>query len=239
MHSHNVMTKYCLRLALAILAMTAAHAGDIEGHVIIKRRITKQRITVSSSPYARGIAVEVPSAPAQDSIEFEFSRVVVYLDGDLRTERRSAVMEQRNRQFVPDTLVLPVGSTVSFPNLDPVFHNVFSLSKPKTFDLGNYSKEQTRTVTFSKPGIVFVNCHLHSNMAAAIVITPNGWSTQPDAKGEFSLHDVPPGSYTIMAWHRSAGYFRETINVTANRAATVSFTIPLAAEGSAETIARR
>jgi plastocyanin len=228
-----------LKLALAMVTLAAAHAADIEGHVIIKHRITKQKVTVSTGSYARGMTVEVPSRQSQDSLEFECSRVVIYLEGDLGTEPRSAVMEQRNRQFLPDTLVLPAGSTVSFPNMDPVFHNVFSLSKPKAFDLGNYPKEHTRTVTFPKPGIVFVNCHLHPNMAAAIVITPNRWNTKPDSKGQFQLHGLPPGTYTVTAWHRAAGFFRETLAVTDARTATVSFTIPLDAEGHREMTARK
>ena len=94
---------------------------------------------------------------------------------------------------------MPVGSTVSFPNNDPVFHNVFSLSNSKSFDLGNYPKGHTRTVTFTKPGIVFVNCHLHPNMSAAILVSPNQWSTKADKAGHFKLQDVPPGKYTVVA----------------------------------------
>ena len=104
-------------------------------------------------------------------------------------------------------IVVPAGSTVSFPNLDPIFHNVFSLSKPKSFDLGNYPKDHTRTVTFPKPGIVIVGCHLHANMSAVIVVTPNRWSTTADAQGHFTLPAVPPGAYTVVAWHKSVGIF--------------------------------
>jgi plastocyanin len=221
------------------LALSAAWGGEIDGHVMIKHRITKARVTASSSAYERGVAVPVPSAPAENPIEFEYSRVVVYVEGDLGTEPRSAVMEQKGRQFLPDTLVVPAGSTVSFPNLDPIFHNVFSLSKAKAFDLGNYPKDHTRTVTFSKPGIVFVNCHLHPNMTAAIVITPNRWSVQPDAKGRFQFQDLPPGDYVITAWHRAAGFFRETVKVTDTRAASVWFTIPLDADGIRQAAVRR
>jgi plastocyanin len=226
------------RLGLLVLALAIARAADIEGHVIIKQRITKRKVTVSS-PYERGVSVRPPAATAQDSIEFECSRVVVYLEGELGTEPGNAIMEQKERQFLPDTLVVPAGSTVSFPNLDPIFHNVFSLSKPKAFDLGNYPKDHTRTVTFSKPGIVFVNCHLHPNMAAAIVITPNRWSARPGGDGQFLLRGVPPGKYSITAWHRAAGFFHDTVTVTAGRTASVTFTIPLPADASGQTMARR
>ena len=136
-------------------------------------------------------------------------------------------MEQKNRRFLPDLVVIPVGSTVSFPNLDEIFHNVFSLSKPRSFDLGNYPMNQTRLVTFSKAGVVFVNCHLHPNMAAAIVVTPNRWSTKADGGGNFVLPQVPPGKYTIVAWHKTAGYFRQEITVTEKGRSGVEFLIPV------------
>ena len=151
----------------------------------------------------------------------------------------TATLEQENRRFIPETLVVPVGSTVSFPNNDPVFHNVFSLSNSKSFDLGNYSKGHTRTVTFSKPGIVFVNCHLHPNMSAVIVVSPNQWSTKADEAGHFKLADVPPGRYTVVAWHKTAGFFRETIKVDQSHASLVQFVIPLEADEPGKEMARR
>ena len=84
--------------------------------------------------------------------------MVVYLEGgpapaSVRAEPVTAEMEQQNRRFSPDLVVIPAGSSVSFPNFDPIFHNVFSLSKAKSFDLGNYSKGQTRMVTFPSRGL--------------------------------------------------------------------------------------
>jgi hypothetical protein len=140
-------------------------------------------------------------------------------------------MEQTNRRFSPDTLVIQAGSQVSFPNLDPIFHNVFSLSKSKTFDLGYYPKGQTRLVTFSAPGIVYVDCHLHPNMAGTIVVTPNRWNTKADQDGRFVLKDVPPGNYTIVAWHKVAGFFRQQVQIVAGRDERVEFLIPIDENG--------
>lgn len=78
-----------------------------------------------------------------------------------------------------------------------------------------------------------MNCHLHSNMSAVIVITPNQWNTKSDAAGHFRLCDVPPGEYTIVAWHKAAGYFRQAVSVTDAGSTPVHFFIPLAAEGRA------
>jgi plastocyanin len=172
--------------------------------------------------------VELGTDPVQDPLAYERSHVVVYLEGaNLPSRVITATMEQKNRRFIPDLVVIPVGSTVSFPNLDEIFHNVFSLSKARSFDLGNYPMNKTKLVTFSKAGVVFVNCHLHPNMAAAIVVSPNQWSTKADGNGKFVLPQVPPGKYTIVAWHKTAGYFRQEITVTEKGKAGVEFLIPV------------
>jgi hypothetical protein len=136
-------------------------------------------------------------------------------------------MEQVDRRFAPDLLVVPEGATVSFPNMDPIFHNVFSLSRAKSFDLGSYDKGQTRSVTFPKPGLVYVYCRLHPNMEATILVTPNRWYARPDAQGQYQIAGVPPGKYTLVAWHKSAGFFRKQIVVEQGHSASADFFIPI------------
>jgi plastocyanin len=237
------MSKCVLGVVFSLLAcLTVVSAADIEGSIIIKHKLTRKKVTANAGAYDRGVAVTLGASPMDDPLSFERAHVVIYLEGDSSAQPGAPiVIEQKNRQFVPDLLVVPVGSTVSFPNLDPIFHNVFSLSKPKSFDLGNYPKGQTRTVTFSKPGVVFVNCRLHTNMAASIVVTPNRWSARSDAAGRFVLRNVPPGKQTIVAWHKSAGFFRKTVVTSEAHDATVSFEIPLDENGvvSAHSVAQR
>jgi plastocyanin len=151
----------------------------------------------------------------------------------------TASIEQTHREFQPDFVVIPAGATVSFPNFDPIFHNVFSLSKPKSFDLGNYPQGETRMVTFAKPGIVFVNCRLHPNMAASIVVSPTQWVTKADAEGRFELKGVPAGEYTVVAWHKSAGFFRQRVAVSEQQAAEVRFLIPFLGNSAAQPAATR
>jgi len=226
------MRTRALRLMLVILTLgPSLRAGDIEGTIVIQRKLTKRKVTSSADPYQRGAVVELGSDRGQDPLAFERSHVVVYLEGDLPSAAVTAELDQQNRRFSPDLVVVPSGSTVSFPNLDPIFHNVFSLSKAKPFDLGNYPKDHTRVVTFPKAGIVFVDCHLHPNMSAVIVVTPNRWGTKADGSGRFALPDVSPGSYTIVAWHKTAGFFRKTVRVTEDRHANVDFIIPLDENG--------
>ena len=210
-----------------LLIAVSGRSEDIHGTIVIKQKLTKQRVTTAANFYARGPAVELRSDPGDDPLAAERARVVVYLEGQFPSSPVTARMEQKDRRFVPELLVVPVGSTVSFPNLDPIFHNVFSLSRPKLFDLGNYPKDHTKTVTFLKPGVEFVNCHLHPNMSAAIMVTPNRWEAAADRTGHFVLRDVPAGQYTIVAWHKAAGFFKQEVNVTPKQGASVEFFVPL------------
>jgi plastocyanin len=213
-------------LVLTSTSLATVYAADIEGEVVIRRKLSRRTVTAPAGAYQRGLAVKPAPTEDSDPLAFERTHVVVYLEGPLSSEPVAATLEQKNRRFIPDLLVVPAGSIVSFPNRDPIFHNVFSLSTPKTFDLGNYPKDQTRTVTLSKPGVVYVNCHLHPNMSAAIVVTPNRWSTRPGVSGRFLLSDVPVGKHKIVAWHKAAGFFRQTVDVRPGSTPTISFVIP-------------
>jgi len=142
-----------------------------------------------------------------------------------------------NRAFGPDLILVATGSSLCFPNLDPIFHNVFPLSKPKSFDLGNCSKGQTRTVEFAKAGAILVNCRLPANMSAAIVVTPNRYSTTPNSNDNFGISDVPEGGYTVVAWRKAAGYLRKRIAISDASPVKIDFLIPL--DGAPKLSARR
>jgi plastocyanin len=218
------------RIVTAFFAMAVlATAGDISGTIVIERKLTHYKVTPSGGLYERGMVVSLGANPENDPISFERSHVAVYLEaaGDERSDVSSeAAIEQKDRRFVPDLLVIPVGTTVSFPNLDPIFHNIFSLSRSKSFDLGNYPQGDTRRVTFTHPGVVAVYCHLHPNMEASVVVTPNRWSTRAGGDGTFVLKKIPHGSYTVVAWHRAGGIFRQKVDVPEEGEARVSFVIP-------------
>jgi hypothetical protein len=110
-------------------------------------------------------------------------------------------MEQRNREFSPHVLMVPVGSTVSFPNYDPVFHNIFSLSETKNFDLGVYKNGESREVVFDRAGIVRILCNLHASMNAYVVVHDEPYATLIDKSGRFSFKELGPGKYRLRAWH--------------------------------------
>lgn len=218
-------------LLLLLIIGISLQAADIDGTIVIKHKLTKRKVTATTAGYDRGAVVPLTPEKIENPLSFERRHVVIYLDGSFPAPPATATLEQKNRQFSPDMIVVPVGSMVSFPNLDPIFHNVFSLSKPKSFDLGNYPNGQTKTVSFNKPGIVMVNCHLHTNMGAVIVVTPNQFATRADQDGHFVLRNLPAGRQTIVAWHKAAGFFRQTIEVGEGHTATVEFGIPLSESG--------
>src|SRR5579859_3562175 len=163
------------RLLVLFVFAVPAIAQDISGTINIERRLTKRSVTAPIPIYQRGAVVELGTKSAEPTLDFERSRVVLYLEGESLPSAPPGgyTMQQMNREFVPDLLVVPIGASVGFPNMDPIFHNVFSLSKPKTFDLGSYDKGDSRKVVFTKPGVVNIYCHLHPNMSATVLIVPN------------------------------------------------------------------
>jgi len=111
-----------------------------------------------------------------------------------------AVLRQKNKAFEPHLLVVTKGSTVQFPNLDPWFHNVFSLFNGKKFDLGLYEAGTTRTVHFDREGVSYIFCNIHPEMSAVVVVVSSPYYGAATKGGEFSIAGVPPGRYTLHVW---------------------------------------
>jgi plastocyanin len=223
-----------LTLGLAFSFASSASYGiaaELNGRIVITKKFTKKRVTL---PAYQLRGVSSAAEPDDSGPVNEYKEVVVFLEGDLpkgnlpnTNKPVQAELQQRHHRFEPQLLVIPVGSTVSFPNADPLFHNVFSLSNTKKFDLGYYPAGQTRVVKFDEHGVVQVYCHLHPNMYAAIVVVPNRWYARPADDGTFSLRDIPPGNYHLVAWHMSAGFFRKQVHVPASGDGDVSMNIPI------------
>jgi plastocyanin len=116
-----------------------------------------------------------------------------------RVPKRLTV-EQRNREFLPHVMAISVGSTVTFPNYDTVFHNVFSTSPNGAFDLGLYKVGEAREFTFTREGIVRIGCNLHANMSAYIAVVSAPAYVVTDDNGRFSFKHMPPGKYRLKAW---------------------------------------
>jgi plastocyanin len=126
-----------------------------------------------------------------------------------------ARLDQKNETFVPYVLAVTVGSTVDFPNSDRIYHNVFSLSKAKRFDLGRYPRGQSRSVTFDRPGVVRVFCEIHSHMSAFILVFAHRYFAVTDAEGRYRIEGVPPGGYTLAVWNDGRVRARREVRVEA------------------------
>ena len=117
--------------------------------------------------------------------------------------RRSAVMDQRDRQFIPHVLVVQTGTAVDFPNSDDVRHHVYSFSPAKQFQLPLYKGSPGSPVVFDKPGVVELGCNIHDRMSAFIVIVDTPHFAKTDTEGRITLRDLAPGTYTVSLWYPS------------------------------------
>ncbi len=160
----------------------------------------------------------------------EIANVVVFVkdapaEPDLPVTRAS--ISQRDEAFVPRVTAVTRASTIEFPNFDPYFHNVFSLSRGATFDLGRFRNGEKRERPFPRAGMIKVYCHIHSEMAATIMVFDHHLYATPGADGAFAIDGVPPGPYRLSAWHERIGETTLPVNVVSGESATVEFALPV------------
>jgi plastocyanin len=195
--------------------------GGIRGRLEIRRQ---------ARPIERRPDVAAPGAPGPRETE-DLRRGVVYLDTAPRgafdeRETGHAVMDQRNETFVPHVLAVMVGTLVDFPNSDRTYHNVFSLSRTKRFDLGRYAAGKSRAVRMDRPGVVRVFCDIHSHMNAFILVFNHPFFKVTDADGRFELPGVPPGAYTIVGWYEGEVRTSGSVAVPPGGWAEIALVVP-------------
>jgi plastocyanin len=122
--------------------------------------------------------------------------------GEVKTEKFRLI--QKDKQFIPHLLVVPIGSSVEFPNLDPFYHNVFSLFNGKRFDLGLYEAGSIRTVHFDHEGVSYIFCNIHPEMGAVVIAVPTPYFAVTNANGNVTIRDVPEGVYELNVWAEGA-----------------------------------
>jgi plastocyanin len=181
--------------------------GAIRGRVEIRR--------VVAPPERRPSASELGTPPPREIPDLR--RAVVYLETApaAALESREPVrarMDQRNETFLPHVLAIDAGTLVDFPNNDTTYHNVFSLSKTRKFDLGRYARGKSKSIRFDRPGVVRIFCDIHSHMSAFVLVFSHPYYVKADVDGRYRIDNVPPGTYTVAAWHE--GEARETKTVT-------------------------
>ena len=213
-------------------ASAAPNGGfaTVRGVVRIESKIQPRSHAINF--YSRRGGPAVPPKPLAPVNELE--NVILYLEGPFtaaegqfprRSEAVQPTIRQVNETFVPQVLAIQTGETVHFPNDDPFFHNVFSLSGARSFDLGRYPKNQVRSVKFDRPGIVKVFCHIHSHMNAVIRVFDHPYFSRVGSDGTFSIAHVPEGAYTLVAWHERLKLQRQVIRVQPGENTLVDFVL--------------
>jgi len=141
--------------------------------------------------------------------ERSLSDIVVWLEPvhpatAVTVQPEHAQLLQKDKMFHPHTLVITAGSTVDFPNADPIFHNAFSTFDGQIFDVGLYPPGTTESVRFRRPGIVRVFCNIHPSMSAIIVVVDTPYFTKADRDGRYQVPNVPPGRYELHVFDERA-----------------------------------
>ncbi|HEY2804922.1 MAG TPA: hypothetical protein VGI92_03600 [Gemmatimonadales bacterium] len=225
-----VKTGVALLMVLAASRATAQETGRIEGVASIANRLVGSRLRVRVYEDAG------TPPPRPDSADSRFANVVLYLESTTPIRGHAVpvrpVMMQSGERFVPHVLPVLVGTTVEFPNDDPIYHNVFSLSRVRSFDLGRYPRGSSKSVLFSSPGVVQVFCHIHADMNGYILVLDNPFFVVPDPQGHFVIEGIPPGEYRLVAWHERIHPMVTPIRVEAGHTLNLELRIPLADTGS-------
>jgi hypothetical protein len=135
-------------------------------------------------------------------------------------------MDQYKERFVPHVLAVMVGTVVDFPNSDRTYHNVFSLSKAKRFDLGRYAAGRSKSVRMDRPGVVRVFCDIHSHMSAFVLVFNHPFFNVTNPDGRFELPAVPPGTYTVVGWYEGEPRVTRSVMVPLSGWAEVDLVVP-------------
>ena len=207
---------------------TSATSGSIHGEIRITSNLTAQRMRFRLYPGFKPVAPPTVEEKRDD----EWQNIVIYLKSTssmtaVTGSSQESQIAQLGETFIPHVLPIVKGSTVEFPNQDPIFHNVFSLSGTKTFDLGRYPKGDSRAVTFDQAGVVPVFCHLHSDMSAIIVVLDNPYFVVPGPDGRYRIENIPAGNYTLVAWHERSEQVEQQVDVIAGQDLELDIAVPI------------
>jgi plastocyanin len=198
-------------------------AGTITGIVKLKPRVGGAALPSTAYP-TRAVG------PRDTHPIPEIRNVVVYLkDVSFRGPLRPAKAEvrQEHETFVPHVVAVTRGSTVEFPNDDPIYHNVFSLSSAGTFNLGRFPRGQSRAAAVAKTGVVKVYCQIHSHMSATILVFDHPFFTIPELDGTFELPNLPTGDYVVVGWHERVGERTASVHVDHGKTTSVTLSLPV------------
>lgn len=181
------------------------HAGSMPGmHAVVRGSVTDAVVYVEQIPAGVDSALAAAAAASP---------------------KPRPRLAQQDQAFVPRVVAVTVGSSVDFPNLDPIYHNVFSYSASRRFDLGKYPRGHSKAVEFDRAGLVNVFCDIHSEMEAFVLVLQNHAFTQPAADGAFELPALPPGRYRLRVWHPDLPDVARTVDLPAQGDVSVELSL--------------
>ena len=212
--------------AAQLVRVVAVAAGLVLSALVVAPASGQQGRPVAPVPPGHATAGRTGAVHVSVSLVDERGAVepagdaVVWLEGALSGAplvkgKAAAQVAQRHKTFEPHVEVLRVGSTVAFPNLDRIYHNVFSLSEIAPFDLGLYRNGASRSLVFPRPGIVRIYCNIHPGMAAFLVVVNSDAFGKTGADGNVELHEVPVGTWPVSGWHEKGGDGQAQVTVVA------------------------
>ncbi len=222
--AHRMM---CIVLLIPLGFAPPARAGVIRGMVHVSSAVAAR--SIAPNPYP-GRAASLPGlhgtmrGAVTDAVVY-VERVPAAAESALAHSGQHPRLAQKDQAFVPRVVPVAVGTAVDFPNLDPIYHNVFSLSPARRFDLGKYARGKSKTVVFDRTGLVNVYCDIHSDMEAFVLVLPHHAFTQPDAGGAFALPDLPAGRYQLKVWHPDLHETSRVVDVPATGTVTVDLSL--------------
>lgn len=186
-------------VSLLLSATPVGAMGSVKGKVILKEPNGTAAASAGAVVYLVGFTEPPPETPAR--------------------------MVQKNQSFNPPVLPLTLGQTVDFANEDPIWHNVFSVSKARAFDLGMTRKPESKSVTFSKTGVIDVYCNIHPQMVGTLLVLPNRAFSVTNSKGEYAISNVPPGTYKAYVWSRRSDPQNKPVTIEVNAPTTLDFDV--------------
>ena len=197
-------SRICACAGAVLLAVAPLLAGTIEGVVAAHAAADK--------PFVISID-DIEGAPSTSSGQ------------DSPSPARHAVMDQKGLRFVPHVMAIMAGTTVEFPNHDPLLHNVYSISEAKRFNLGLYGRGTGRTIRFDTPGVVQLQCNVHQEMAAFVVVLKNPYFAVVAAGQSFRIPNVPPGRHRVRCWQEELGTKDLEVEIPAHGSVSANFSL--------------
>lgn len=216
-------TLFFLIILISILRLeTFPQNGIIKGKVTIEESVSISKRQRTTYKHEHGSSSKIK--------ENEVENVVIYIEevgkkGNYSYSGKNPVLTQKDASFIPKVLPILKGTTVDIKNEDKIYHNVFSLSDPKPFNIGRRPEGETVPQTFNKSGLIRVFCDIHPNMSAFIVVLDNPYYVKVNSKGEYTLTNLPPGKYIVHAWHYNSDADPVEITIGANETKTIDFSL--------------